>query len=76
MSCMLNLLYFSRGEGRKRTFSMCTISPSSSQCLQVHWDVDVEKKPCCLVCDHETQVDVQIAIIHEHSKDFTLHVTN
>lgn len=42
--------------------------------LWIQWDVGGEKKPCCLVGDLETQVDVHIAIICDHSNDFTLYV--
>jgi len=69
-----NLLCFSRREGNP--FNMCTRPLPSPLVLQVPWDVVGEKKPCCLVGDHETQVDVQIVVIHDHTNYFMLYVTH
>lgn len=69
-----NLLCFSRRE--RNSLSMCTRSLPLSSVLQVPWDVVGEEKPCCLVGDHETQVDVQTVMIHDHRNYLMLYVTH
>ncbi|KAM6146861.1 kell blood group glycoprotein isoform 5-T6 [Phoenicopterus ruber ruber] len=58
------------------TFNMFTRSLPLSSVLQVPWDVVGEEKPCCLVGDRETQVDVQIVIVRDHRNYFMLYVTH
>lgn len=54
---------------------MCTESlPLSSVSSSVPWDVVGKDKLYYPVDDHETQVDVQIVIIHDHRNYFKLYV--
>lgn len=68
-------LFLKKQERRKeRILSVCAQGPCP--CLQcsssVPWDMVGEEKLYCPEGDHETQVDVQIVIIHDHRNYFKL----
>lgn len=70
----LVFLFASQETRKEKPLSVCAQGPCP--CLQcsssVPWDMVGEEKLYCPEGDHETQVDAQIVIIHDHRNYFRL----